>query len=69
MEAKVWYKSKTMWFNLGTILVAVTAELTPLLGFLSEETATVVTPLVLIAAAVGNIILRSVTTQPVTARK
>jgi len=63
--AKQWYTSKTMWFNIATILVAVGSEMTPILGVLDPETADVVTPMVLVATAVGNIILRSVTSKPV----
>lgn len=64
IETKLWYQSKTVWFNIGTILVVVAAELTPLLGLFDAQTEAALTPLVLLAAAVGNILLRAVTTKP-----
>ena len=58
MEGKVWYKSKTIWFNalLGAV-VAFTQAIGHPLG--EDVIAAIVT--------IGNILLRIITTEPVTA--
>jgi len=60
MGGKVWYKSKTIWFNavLGAV-IAFTQAIGHPMG--EEVIAAIVT--------IGNILLRVVTSAPVTAKK
>lgn len=63
--AKRWYKSKTIWFNIGTSLVAAGNELLPILDVMSPEAAADHRALLIVAMSIGNLILRIVTSSPV----
>jgi uncharacterized membrane protein len=66
MDYKIWYASKTIWFN---ILLAMAIFLVKLFGvevpFDKDELSTIAT----VFAIIGNISLRSVTKEPVRRRK
>lgn len=68
MDAKPWYTSKTIWYNVLTIALAV-------IGFLMVTQSTSGLPFdldpkwLVIASGIINIILRSVTNAPVTRSK
>lgn len=68
METKVWYQSKTIWINAITILLAI-------LTLLLTQQANGGLPFnldarwVILGLGVLNIVLRSVTDQPVTLNK
>lgn len=61
-NAKPWYASKTILFNalaaITTAILSQSAELTPVLG-----------PSAIAFVSVGNIILRTLTNQPIAASK
>lgn len=62
MEAKVWYTSKTLWFNIITFTLAVLA-LTQFQGIIPASWLTYIA----FATAIGNLILRMFfTSGPVT---
>lgn len=65
LNSKPWYKSKTIWYNVALGLVAAGNELAPLLDLMDPEPASVLRPLLIVALAVGNTILRIITTKPV----
>lgn len=65
---KPWYKSKTIWFNVATAIVATGNEMMPVLGVLDSATAETVRPFLVIGLAVGNTMLRVVTETKVTLR-
>jgi len=62
MDTKPWYKSKTMWFNIATVVAAGTAFVSSnpaaFLPFLPEQSA----PVILAVVGVINVMLRAVTT-------
>lgn len=62
-EVKKWNQSKTIWFNIGTLLVTVGAELIILAEFVPAEYRVVFLGGLAMASAFGNIILRTVTTK------
>lgn len=62
MQAKKWYLSKTIWFNILSGIVGILTALTnPNVGLSSQFLG-----ILAIAIAVANILLRAITTQPVT---
>jgi hypothetical protein len=67
-DSKVWYTSKTIWFNVLTTALAI-------IGFLMVTQSTTGLPFdidakwLLIAAGIINIILRAVTNQPLSGSK
>lgn len=63
---KRWFRSKTMWYNVALILTGTANELLPILDFASPETAEALRFPLYLALAIGNIILRRVTHEPVT---
>lgn len=63
---KRWFHSKTMWYNAALILTGAANELLPILDFASPETADALRFPLYLMLAVGNIILRRVTRDPVT---
>lgn len=68
VEPKLWYESKTLWINALTVIASILAFIvdTQTAGGLPFE----IDPRwVVIALGVVNIILRSVTNQPVTRSK
>ncbi|MFW2541592.1 hypothetical protein ACN2XU_03040 [Primorskyibacter sp. 2E107] len=70
---KVWWRSKTVWFNVLMAVVAFADELTPLIdqlvasGYEAEWIAPVRSGIALITI-VGNMILRALTNEPVRLR-
>jgi len=67
---KVWWKSKTYWFNFLTALVALANELAPVFDTLDgagydNQTVATVRAGVAFASIVGNMILRAMTVEPV----
>ncbi|SFQ52611.1 hypothetical protein [Donghicola eburneus] len=70
---KPWWRSKTYWFNALMALMAVIAELTPIIDHLvaAGYDAEWVAPLragIAFVTVIGNMILRAITTEPVTLR-
>lgn len=65
MEKK-WYKSKTVWFNVGVGLVAAGTELTPLLDLIAGPELDAMRAYLVISLSMGNTILRVVTRTKVT---
>ena len=63
---KRWFRSKTMWFNLATMMVSTANELMPLLNIVDSATADALRLPLFLLNAIGNIILRRVTRDPVT---
>ena len=57
MEKKPWYKSKTLWFNIGMFIITLAESLAGANVISGKEAA--------IATAVGNGILRLITKQPI----
>lgn len=61
---KVWWQSRTIWANIGMALVAVGTEFLALIEFTPEEYQFVARLSVTALIAVGNIVLRTVTYEP-----
>jgi hypothetical protein len=61
MNAKVWWKSKTLWFNIITVLVGVIGQVTDVFT-LDAKTSQIFAGIL----AVGNFLLRFLTETPVT---
>lgn len=59
-DSKPWYQSKTLWFNIASLVVALTA--------LPEFGALVPAEAVALIAVLGNLALRLLTDQPLSAR-
>jgi hypothetical protein len=57
---KKFYESKTLWFNVITVLLAVLA-LPELVSLIPEDSM----PYIALANGIGNMILRFLTTQPI----
>jgi len=55
---KDWYKSRTLWLNLISIAVLIAAELAKFPNLAQYA------PYLLLAVNVGNIVLRTITTEP-----
>jgi hypothetical protein len=62
-KAKPWYKSKTVWANVATIVAAMLTGLEQLLPVLTPVISASVMPWVLVGVGVLNIGLRMVTTE------
>jgi len=54
-------QSKTLWFNVAMLLIAMAVELAPLLSIVPEEWRDMAQAGLLVCSAVGNFILRLVT--------
>ncbi|HGG04717.1 MAG TPA: hypothetical protein ENK28_04610 [Aliiroseovarius sp.] len=70
---KPWWKSKTYWFNALMAVLVVASELAPIIDQLvvAGYDAGWVAPLragIAVATIFGNMILRAITTEPVTLR-
>jgi len=66
MEKKPWYRSKTIWFMIGTLLVATANELAPILDVVeNEQVRDDLRTLIVFGTSIGGVILRLVTAQPV----
>lgn len=71
--AKPWWKSKTFWFNVLMAVAAVAAQLRPIIDDLvaagyDADWVAPVRAAIAFATIIGNMILRAVTTGPVTLR-
>ncbi|AVO37380.1 hypothetical protein [Pukyongiella litopenaei] len=71
--SKVWWKSKTLWFNIVSAALAVLNELAPVLEHLAhggydEQTVASVRAIIALALIIGNSVLRLLTTESVTLR-
>lgn len=70
---KPWWKSKTYWFNALMALMAVAAELAPIIdqlvaaGYDAEWVAPARAGIAFLTI-IGNMVLRAITTEPVTLR-
>ena len=68
--SKPWYQSKTLLFNLVSALVAVAAELQPLVAESSAiQFPSWTTEVLVLVVVLGNVVLRSITSQAVTLKK
>lgn len=66
LNSKPWWKSKTIWYNVAITLVATANEMAPVVDILDPTVADTIRPFLIMALAVGNTVLRVVTTKPVT---
>lgn len=69
MNGKPWWKSKTLWFNVGIVLVAIGQELAAAASMLSDAVQGTIQLFLALFVAVGNAILRIVTHEPLRVRK
>ncbi len=60
-ECKKWYLSKTLWFNIATTIVAITAGLGGVLPILAPVVSEVSMAWILFGVGVVNVVLRTVT--------
>lgn len=58
---KPWYKSKTMWFNIATTVMAITAGLGGVLPILAPVVSEVSMAYILFGVGLVNIALRAIT--------
>lgn len=65
-EAKPWWKSKTMWANIAIGVAAAVTELAPLADVMQPEQAASFRSVLLVVGVLANLLLRIVTTGPVT---
>ena len=61
VPCKKWYQSKTVWFNIATGVVAVTAGLSGVLPILAPVVTEVTMAYILFGVGLINIVLRAVT--------
>lgn len=62
---KKWYKSRTMWLNIATVLIGVTAGLPAYLPFLEGVLSTALMSKLLFGVGAVNLVLRKVTKQAI----
>ena len=62
---KKWYKSRTVWVNVATVLIAVTAGLPTYLPFLAELISAALMSKILFGVGVVNLLLRKITKQAI----
>lgn len=60
VPCKKWYKSKTVWFNIATALIAVLTGLSSVLPILSPIVSEIVMAYILFGVGSINVILRAV---------
>jgi hypothetical protein len=63
---KRWFRSKTMWFNIATMMVATANELLPIIDIVNSETSEALRLPLMLMNAFGNMILRRITNSPIT---
>ena len=68
-EGKPWYKSKTIWFNVVTMVGAAFDVLFSSFYLIEPLIAPVAYPLILLFIGIVNAILRSITTQALTKQR
>lgn len=64
LEGKPKIRSKTIWFNIGTLLVSVGTQFAFIGGLLPPEYQIPIALLLGTLTAIGNVILRMVTKEP-----
>lgn len=65
-QAKPLSRSRTVWWQIGTVLATVGVEFAAFVDVLPEEWKPFALMLVIGCGVIGNVILRVVTSQPVT---
>lgn len=65
-QAKPWYKSKTVWFNVATVVAAVLTGIESMLNVLAPVVSPVVMPWILFGVGLANLVLRTITTEGLT---
>lgn len=65
-QGKPWYKSKTVWANVATVVAAMLTAVEQYLSVLSPVIDPVIFPWVLAGVGVVNIVLRAITTEGIT---
>jgi len=68
-ECKPWYKSKTVWFNIVTILGATVDGLVGMLYMVEPFIAPGVYPFIMLTVGLINVVLRAITTQALAAQQ
>lgn len=61
---KPWRRSRTIWFNIATLLVAVATEFSALVELLPPDHQPTVRFFLMLLLAVGNVIFRILTSEP-----
>lgn len=61
---KKWWQSRTIWFNIGSVLLVIGTEFASFVEFLDPAQQDDVRFWLALFTAAGNAILRSVTTKP-----
>ncbi len=61
-NAKPWYKSKTVWFNVATVVIAISAGMGELLPILAPVVSQQLMTYVVFGVGALNLILRKLTT-------
>ncbi len=61
VPTKKWYQSKTVWFNIATLAIAITAGLTGVLPILAPVVTEVTMAYALFGVGLINVVLRAVT--------
>lgn len=62
---KHWSHSKTIWFNVAIGMTSAGTELMAIIEFLSEDYQSGVRAFLIMLTAIGNVILRLITTEPI----
>jgi len=62
MTTKKWYRSRTVWFNIATVIIAITTGMGELLPILGPVISQQIMTWVLFGVGTLNLILRKLTT-------
>lgn len=62
--SKKWWQSKTIWFNVGTVLAVIGTEYGLLVDLFKPEYQDIIRLSLALVSAAGNAILRVVTSKP-----
>lgn len=65
MACKKWYKSKTVWFNIATIGIAILTGLSSVLPILSPIISEIAMAYILFGVGSVNVVLRAVTSKAI----
>lgn len=65
-QGKPWYKSKTVWVNVATVVAAMATGIETMLPTLAPVIDPVVMPWILVGVGVVNIALRAITEEGIT---
>jgi hypothetical protein len=65
-QGKPWYKSKTVWVNVATVVAAMLTGIEQYLSVLAPVIDPMVMPWLLVGVGVVNIVLRAITTEGIT---